>query len=118
MPMPVDPAMAAGIHPPLGVTDTTHPSASAAWMDVVPAVNPSSNVLMMSWLFGRGPTGKLPHFPRMAWKGFLPPWNGYGSPGFASGSFLSQLIVFARAAAYSFDSSPLTGSSGAKSGSP
>ena len=36
MPMPVLPAMTAGIHPPDGVMDTTHPSSSAAWIDVVP----------------------------------------------------------------------------------
>ena len=36
-PTPVRPAMTAGIHPPLGVTDTTQPFSSAAWMDVVPA---------------------------------------------------------------------------------
>ena len=37
MPMPVRPAIAAGIHPPLGVTETTHPCSSAAWTEVVPA---------------------------------------------------------------------------------
>ena len=37
IPMPVRPAMTAGIQPPLGVTETTQPSSSAAWMDVVPA---------------------------------------------------------------------------------
>ncbi len=36
-PTPVRPAMTAGTHPPLGVMDTTHPSASAASMLVVPA---------------------------------------------------------------------------------
>ena len=30
-----------GTHPPLGVTDTTHPSASADSIDVVPAWNDS-----------------------------------------------------------------------------
>ena len=36
-PMPVWPAMTAGIQPPLGVTETTQPSASAASTEVVPA---------------------------------------------------------------------------------
>ena len=36
MPIPVCPAITAGTHPPLGVTETTHPSSSAASMDVVP----------------------------------------------------------------------------------
>jgi hypothetical protein len=36
-PMPVRPAITAGIQPPLGVTEMTQPSASAAWIDVVPA---------------------------------------------------------------------------------
>jgi hypothetical protein len=35
--MPVSPAMTAGSQPPLGVTDTAHPSASAASTEVVPA---------------------------------------------------------------------------------
>ena len=37
MPTPVRPAMVTGSHPPLGVMDTTHPSASAACTEVVPA---------------------------------------------------------------------------------
>src|SRR3989441_118574 len=41
--MPVRPAMTAGIHPPDGVIDTTHPEVSEASMDVVPRVNASSN---------------------------------------------------------------------------
>ena len=36
-PTPVEPAINAGIQPPLGVTETTQPSASAAWIEVVPA---------------------------------------------------------------------------------
>ena len=36
-PTPVAPATTAGTQPPLGVTDTTHPSASAASIEVVPA---------------------------------------------------------------------------------
>ena len=35
-PTPVLPAITAGTHPPLGVTETTHPSASAASTVVVP----------------------------------------------------------------------------------
>jgi hypothetical protein len=42
-PTPVPPATTAGCHPPLGVTLTTHPSASAASTDVVPARKASSN---------------------------------------------------------------------------
>jgi len=42
--MPVLPAMNAGTQPPLGVIDTTQPSASAAWIDVVPTTNASSCV--------------------------------------------------------------------------
>ena len=41
--MPVSPAMNAGTQPPLGVIDTTQPSASAAWIEVVPARNGSSS---------------------------------------------------------------------------
>ena len=36
-PIPVCPAITAGIQPPLGVTETTQPSSSAAWIEVVPA---------------------------------------------------------------------------------
>ena len=36
IPTPVRPAMTAGIHPPDGVMDTTHPSSSAACTEVVP----------------------------------------------------------------------------------
>jgi hypothetical protein len=35
-PIPVRPAITAGIQPPLGVTDTTHPFSSAASIEVVP----------------------------------------------------------------------------------
>ena len=34
--MPVLPAMQAGIHPPLGVTETAQPALSIAWIVVVP----------------------------------------------------------------------------------
>src|SRR5687768_16238024 len=37
MPTPVRPAIHAGIHPPLGTTETTQPSLSVASMEVVPA---------------------------------------------------------------------------------
>ena len=43
-PTPVLPAMNAGTQPPLGVIETTQPSASAAWIDVVPTRNASSCV--------------------------------------------------------------------------
>jgi hypothetical protein len=47
-------------------------------------------------------------------KGLVPPWYGYGSPGFTVESFRVQSIWPYRALAYSLDSSPLTGSSGGK----
>jgi len=98
MPMPVVPAIAAGIQPPLGVIDTTHPSASAAWMDVVPARNASSGVRLPSGPFGTGGGGG--HFAMSDAYGFVPPaWNGYGSPGFTAGSFFSQLMPLARSRA-------------------
>src|SRR5690606_36622624 len=45
MPMPVFPAIHAGTHPPLGVMDTTHPSASAASTLVVPRSRRSTYTL-------------------------------------------------------------------------
>ncbi|MNI63200.1 hypothetical protein D3C85_997440 [compost metagenome] len=42
MPMPVLPAMQAGNQPPLGVTETTQPSLSAASIEVVPLHKRSS----------------------------------------------------------------------------
>ena len=42
-PTPVCPAMTAGTQPPLGVTETTQPSASAASIEVVPRLNASLN---------------------------------------------------------------------------
>ena len=106
------PAIVAGIQPPLGVTDTTQPSSSAASIDVVPAVNASSNDRPPSAPVGFGGGGG--HLASSAVYGFVPPWNGYGSPGFTAGSFFSQLMPFARSRAYSFDSSPLIGVSGGK----
>ena len=41
-PIPVFPAITAGIHPPLGVIETIHPDVSAACTVVVPAMNDSS----------------------------------------------------------------------------
>jgi len=35
MPIPVRPAMQTGNQPPLGVTETTQPFSSAAWIEVV-----------------------------------------------------------------------------------
>ena len=58
------------------------------------------------------------HFARIAAKGFFSLWNGYGSPGFTSGSFFSQLIAPNLAFAYSFESRPLMGSTGGTYGSP
>ena len=43
-PIPVFPAITAGIHPPLGVIDTIQPEESAAWTVVVPAINDSSKL--------------------------------------------------------------------------
>ena len=57
MPTPVVPAIVAGIQPPLGVTDTTQPSSSAASIDVVPAVNASSNDRLPSAPVGFGGGG-------------------------------------------------------------
>src|SRR2546429_1318994 len=42
-PIPVRPAITAGIQPPDGVTETTHPDVSAASIEVVPRRNASSN---------------------------------------------------------------------------
>jgi hypothetical protein len=42
-PTPVRPAITAGTHPPLGVTETTQPSSSAASIEVVPRLNDSLN---------------------------------------------------------------------------
>jgi hypothetical protein len=41
-PMPVRPAIVAGTQPPLGVTDTSQPFASAAITVVVPLLKPAS----------------------------------------------------------------------------
>jgi hypothetical protein len=57
MPMPVVPAIVAGIQPPLGVTETTQPSSSAASIDVVPAVNASSKGRLPSAPVGFGSGG-------------------------------------------------------------
>jgi hypothetical protein len=50
--------------------------------------------------------------------GFVPPWNGYGSPGFTRASLRARLICPQRLRAYSLLSNPRIGSSGAKAGSP
>src|SRR5829696_6833930 len=55
-PIPVRPAITAGTHPPLGVIDTTHPSASADSIDVVPAWNDSRNAESLSGVEGVGGT--------------------------------------------------------------
>ena len=52
MPMPVLPAITAGIQPPLGVTDTTQPSASAASTLVVPRRKCRSNSAIAVGLVG------------------------------------------------------------------
>ena len=116
-PMPVLPAMTAGIQAPLGVTETIQPSLSAAWIEVVPATNASS------WDITRlccqepspsasaaGGIGVQPS--RRSGNGCSPPWNGYGSPGLVSASLRSQSMVSKRARAYSLESSPSMGSSG------
>src|SRR6266704_2365467 len=119
-PMPVWPAITAGIQPPDGVTETTQPDVSAASIDVVPRRNASSkaasaaaSVPPSDVVTGRGDqrwsSGKY---------GLVPPWNGYGSPGLISGSLRLGLISLARSRAYSLDSSPRIGSYGGNAGSP
>ena len=46
--------MQAGIQPPLGVTETTQPCLSAAWMEVVPAVKFCSNASISASLILSG----------------------------------------------------------------
>ena len=113
------PAITAGTQPPLGVIDTTQPIVSAAWIDVVPRPNASRNAESASSIAapggaaesgraGAGCPGSLSCCPLRGWsaaagttvhrasrerKGFVPPWNAYGSPGFTSGSFRVQSIV-------------------------
>src|SRR5690606_22340825 len=96
---PVRPAITAGIQPPLGVIDTSQPSASAAWMLVVPRVNASWKAessaavksasaaeaspassraadpapLVPRTLSGRGPD--VDQFSSNLVNGFVPPWN-------------------------------------------
>src|ERR1043165_1808567 len=102
MPMPVLPAITAGIQPPLGVTDTTHPSLSAASTLVVPRRNVRSNSASAVGLhcarFGLSARSlAVCHLSIVSLNGFVPLWNEYGSPGRASGLLLSSSISFARA---------------------
>src|SRR5438093_7305969 len=113
--------MTAGIQPPDGVTETTHPDESAASIDVVPRRNASSNAASAaasSVPLSVVVTGRGDHRCRSGKYGFVPPWKGYGSPGLMSGSLWSGLMSFARSRAYSFDNSPRIGSSGGNAGSP
>src|SRR6185295_5424057 len=101
MPMPVLPAITAGTQPPLGVTDTTQPSLSAASTLVVPARNVRSNSASAVGLHsaGFGLLGRsltVCHWSSDALKGLVAPWNGYGSPGRASALLASSPIDFAR----------------------
>ena len=80
-PMPVSPATKAGIQPPEGVTDTTQPSASAAWMAVVPAIKLSSMLSVPACWKPSSPSpsaggGTGCHWLRSASKGFFSPWYG------------------------------------------
>ena len=107
--------MQTGFHPPDGVTETTHPSSSAASIEVVPAKKPSGTPPEDAAFCGGG---ALRHFWSSSVYGFFSPWNGYGSPGFAFASFLVASIPLPRSRAYSLDRSPRRGSAGGKSGSP
>src|SRR5262245_52709267 len=140
-PTPVLPAITAGTHPPLGVTDTTQPLSSAASIEVVPAVNWRRNSSSRGRSTGsmaaicaaapRAPPGAAAEGVDPAGgeaepepepvvrqrastsrNGFFSPWNGYGSPGPMVASFLAQLICLKRSLAYAFDRRPLTGSAG------
>ena len=56
-PIPVRPAITAGTHPPLGVTETTQPASSAAWIEVVPpSLERSSCCPLRSSVSGAGCT--------------------------------------------------------------
>src|SRR6185436_9321639 len=120
-PKPVLPAMNAGTQPPLGVIDTTQPSASAACIDVVPAMNAWSCVISYGASFEaerRRSEMRGCQFSSTSRNGFVAPWNGYGSPGRTNASFCSQLISAKRLREYSFESNPLIGSTGGTYGSP
>ena len=83
MPMPVLPAITAGTQPPQGVTDTTQPSSSAASIEVVPVGNVlAGRCGRHGRCFGLEArrVGRASASSRSL-NGFVPPWNGYGSPG-------------------------------------
>src|SRR6185295_9834635 len=125
-PIPVLPAITAGVQPPLGVTDTTQPLSSAASIDVVPDVNwrrnsSSSGLSTAATTAGAAPRALavppvVPPVPApppavvapgavvgqrssSARNGFFSPWYGYGSPGPIATSFLAQLICLNRSLA-------------------
>src|SRR5690606_3291671 len=111
-----------GSQPPLGVTETTQPSLSTVSTLVVPSRKVRSNSASAVGLHWFGleslPCLTVRHASNCALNGLVSPWNGYGSPGRMSGSLRSSLISLARSRAYSFESSPLIGSSGGKRESP
>src|SRR5262245_17895472 len=87
-PTPVRPATTAGIQPPLGVTDTTHPASSADTIEVVsrencapnppvwraPADPPAAGRGLGAGVgSGFGPTVQR---ARRSRNGFVPPWCG------------------------------------------
>ena len=80
-PMPVRPAITAGFQAPLGVIETTQPSASAATTDVVPAWKASSYVIPSPGAVVRraarcASPGTVRHASSRALNGFVPPWKG------------------------------------------
>src|SRR5882724_7818981 len=81
-PMPVWPAITAGVQPPLGVTDTAQPFSSAVSTLVVPRRNVRSN--SASAIGGCAGIFEC-QASRYLRYGFFAPWNGYGSPGRMSG---------------------------------
>jgi hypothetical protein len=77
-PMPVSPAMKAGTQPPLGVAETTQPSASAARIEVVPARKAASRSAAAAAEASpcTASSPGVPHFSSRSRNGFVPPWNG------------------------------------------
>jgi hypothetical protein len=69
--MPVCPAITAGTQPPLGVTETAQPSASAASTLVVPRRKERSN---SASAVGVVAGMRLCQLRKVAAKGLVPPW--------------------------------------------
>jgi hypothetical protein len=72
--------MTEGFQAPLGVIETTHPSASAATTEVVPARKASSGVIPSPVRSCPGAPVRVPgtvrHASRKALNGFVLPWKG------------------------------------------